>query len=146
MNQLDYRELSEKSQKQLRRQKAWLRGTYFATSVFLFVLFGILSLNVLSVDDAKIMMFVGWLVTLVFFATNVASDSGIFDNFMKKQVMSQVISQEMLERAQAELMRDEKPKRENLQDEYGGGEDEIMELGDDGELVPVRRASQRKKN
>lgn len=140
-DQLDYRSLNEKVEKKFRQQKTMMRYLFLGISAFMLVLFALLS-STMHNADAAIMLGIGWFTTLTFFGMTTLFDSGLVDQSMKKQLMSQVISQELVERAHEELMHaHEKPKRENfstqrLSDEY----EDMIELGDDGEYPEQKRA------
>ncbi len=141
-NQIDYQALNQEVETQTKKIKNFLRGTYLIISTGMFGLFGLISLTSGQPETAAGMMSMGWLTTLIFYWISGLADFGIMDKAIKQQALQRAMNKQMLANMQAAMEYGaEKPKRdgavERLSDQ--SGEEHVMEISDDGELIPAKR-------
>ena len=143
MAEIDYQALNERVDQSLRKRKKIVRNVFFGLSVFMFILFTVLSLTAFagtplmpsrgfenSQDAAIFMLIVGWLTTLMFHGFGVLFDSGVFDQSMRAQIVIPQMGMAMVEQMDAATA--EKPKRTDHLEEADAAD--VVELTDDGEL------------
>jgi fatty-acid desaturase len=132
---IDYQELNERVEKALQRRKNLTKGIMFIMSIFIFVLFaviawlmaaGVLEGGSISNPDmdnltgAMIMLTMGGLMSLVFNGIAHATGSRMFDKQLRSQVLMEEFGQMKRKRSEERL-----------------SEEEVVELSDDGEFIPV---------
>jgi Tfp pilus assembly protein PilN len=151
---IDYQALNERVEQQLQKRKRFVRYIMFAMSIFMVVLFSIIAWGIYSgsevalaaadlptenpTDAAMVMLTLGGIMAVMMNGIGLMVDSGIGDKQMRSQVLSEELGQAVKNLA---MSQSEKPKRSaetNLSDAQN---EQVMEISDDGELVPVERRS-----
>jgi hypothetical protein len=139
---MDYEELNERVEQALERRKNLMRIAMYATSVFIFVLFVVLAWLIASgsldaatvtkpdmdnVTAAMILLTIGGFTTLVFNGIGMLVETKGFEKQIRKEVLVEQFGDNLQELATMKRKRSE----ERLTDET------VMEISDDGELIPV---------
>ncbi|MDX1995363.1 MAG: hypothetical protein SF029_23465 [bacterium] len=151
---IDYQALNERVELQLQKRKRLVRYLMFAMSIFMVVLFSIIAWGIYSgsevamamsdlptenpTDAAMVLLMLGGIMAVMMNGIGLMVDSGIGDKQMRSQVLSEELGQAVKNLAMAQS---EKPKRSaeaNLDDAQN---DQVMEISDDGELIPIERRS-----
>jgi hypothetical protein len=142
MDNIDYHELNERVEQALERRKNITRIAMYATSVFIFVLFVVLAWLIASgvldaatvtnpdmdnVTAAMILLTIGGFMTLVFNGIGMLVETKGFEKQMRSQVLVEQFGDNLQELATMKRKR----FTERLEDEA------IVEISDDGELIPV---------
>lgn len=139
---MDYEELNERVEQALEQRKRITRIAMYATSVFIFLLFLVLAwliasgaLDAASVTNpdmdnitaAMIMLTIGGFMTLVLNGIGLMVGTKGFDRQMRRQVLVEQFGDNLEELATMKRKRSE----DRLADET------VVEISDDGELIPV---------
>ncbi|XWX03722.1 hypothetical protein VZO05_14540 [Aggregatilineales bacterium SYSU G02658] len=135
MESIDTEELQARTEAGLARHKKLIPLIMFPASVVIYVLFMALALTAgmaQGAGDAVAMALIGGFMALVINGITMLTMGGAFDQTLRPQILAQEM---------AKMLQDHKrkipPKR--LEDELID-EEEVVMLGDDGELYRQRRA------
>lgn len=131
MTQLDYHKLDEEINKKLYHQKVSMHRTAFLLSVFLSGVIFLFIVVAAPYGTLISFLLLGWFTTFTLFGITTLVESGICDNFMKKQILSDIIDEEMLQSIQVEI-RNNYEKMQRSDDEYNAS----TELGDNIDHKP----------
>lgn len=153
MDNLDYQNIRDQVEAEVKRRKVIGRWTMFGVHVLIFVLFLIISWALvlanpdysalLTGEDspllgAMLMLSIGWGTGIFMHGMSLFMDSGAAERQMRNQAITRAVGQEILERAAAEA---EKPKRRLQHELAEDSAEDIVELSDDGELIARERRS-----
>ncbi len=123
---------------ELRKSKRWQRWFYFGMNVFFFLLFGAISIALLSAEPglqslsrpavgtlvgALVVLFAGWGSGLLMHFFHVLTEAGVFDKYYQDRMIVRELGKQLINQAAQSMV--EKPKR-------SAGE---LHLSDDGELI-----------
>lgn len=144
--EMDYKGIKERVEKQLRREKFWLRLFLLGLTVVLFVIFGVMAWQqfnggvlpplsewsnypgkISTVDgptSAMMLMTGGWLVAIIMQVIMLILDTQVGERKMREQIMGREVNREMARLGLDDL--EEQSKRKGM-----------MRLTDDGELEAV---------
>lgn len=155
MNPPNYAEIKARVDRRVEQQTRIVPWVLFVVNILIFIIFFAIALGIASTPEAQatlaaaedlsaaiILPFIGWALATAYFGMSLAfSSSKGFLNQMRQQILSRemgsVMYDQLARAAEAEVRGDEgdaamrlsKPKRE--------GEDRVVEIGDDGELIEV---------
>jgi hypothetical protein len=142
MQTLDNATLRERLDDAVRREKQRMRGICFGVSLFMFIVFLLISILVVANTDIPIrdvngivspllapliMLGIGWFSTVLFQGALLLMDMGVMDRGLRDRMIAQEMGRQLYEQAAGAY---EKPKRQF---------DDAIEyaVSDDGELVEV---------
>jgi hypothetical protein len=147
MDNIDYHELNERVEQALERRKNLTRIAMYATSVFIFLVFVILAWLIASgaldaatvtnpdmdnVTAAMILLTIGGFMTLVLNGIGMLVGTKGFEKQIRREVLVEQFGDNLQELATMKRKRSE----ERL------GDETVMEISDDGELIPVEERKQ----
>lgn len=153
---LDYEALNEQVNRAVNRRRMAAKVVFFVLSLFMFVLFMIIgwgmvlsgnaegAISALGSGDANpvfggmFMLSMGWLTTLVFQGLALIFDTPAGEKSIRREVVSQQVGEQLLQQMGA----GEKPKRDDAADRLAHA-DEMVELTEDGELIPLEEQQRR---
>jgi hypothetical protein len=128
-NQIDYAAVREETEEQLRKRKNIMRWVFFAVNLIIYGLFLILGWSMFGTTTLPeeaigggVLLSVAGFMGILFQFITLMVDTKQGEEQMRKQIMSEVLSAQILRMGSA--AEKDKPKRE-------------MTLTDDGELEPV---------
>jgi hypothetical protein len=137
MESFDMEELHTRTEAELARHKKLMPLVLFPFSVMLYVLFAFIALSVGQTEDpgfAVAMALIGGFMALVMNGVSLLTLGGVFDQSLRPQVMARVM---------AEMLQEQRSgKRKNALtrlEEADAASDDVVMLGDDGELYRQRR-------
>ncbi|GEM_PF-4180453 len=137
INDLDINELNDRVETELAQQKKIVPGVMLAISLFVLVVFSIISVGMASDGDSEVALFMaimGGAMAVFFQFMSFVITSGIADTSMRTQLVSRAMAKML-----SELPKRKKGLRNQLDDEIPVDEGEVVMLGDDGELKRARR-------
>lgn len=156
--QVDYETLNEQIDRSVRRRRVGAKIIFFIVSLVMFLIFLLIAWGMVSSGEVSVaisgltsannsnpifgalfMLSIGWLTCLVFQGLALLLDAPFSERAIRREVLSQELGQQLLNQMQAA----EKIKREDsarLSAVEGAPDGEtIVELGEDGELIPLER-------
>ncbi len=139
MESFDMEELHTRTEADLARHKKLVPLVLFPISVLLYLLFAFIALSVGQTEPRGFdvaMALVGGIMVLMTNGISLLTLAGVFDQTLRPQIMARIMSEMMQEQRSGK--RKLAPTR--LEDEAAAlASDEVVMLGDDGELYRQRR-------
>lgn len=143
MNEIDYQDLAQRVDKNVKNQKAATRWVFFGFNVVFFLLSLFITMSVFSqnavlltpeireaLDGAIAAPFAFWAMTILFNLMSALFDSGVFDKNLRATATTQALSEQLNETALQQMS--EKSKRNSAR-----LESDAVTINDEGELVPL---------
>jgi hypothetical protein len=139
MNSIDSQDLSERVQKYVQRQKAFMRWGFFVSHVFLFAISLFIGIGTFSetywadipepLQTVMIFPLVLWFIALMFHLGSTLAGGGILDRQLAAQGVTKELGKQFIEQQLG--MIGDKPKRDtsHLDADY-------VTINEEGELVP----------
>lgn len=138
MESLDIEELHTRTEADLARHKKLIPLVFFPLSVLLYLLFAFIALSVGQTEPRgfdMVMALMGGFMALLMNGISLLTLGGVFDQTLRPQIMARIMAQMIHEQRSGK--RKAAPSR--LEDE-AAAPDEVVMLGDDGELYRQSRS------
>ncbi len=138
MEPFDMEELNTRTEADLARHKKLMPLVFFPFSVLIYALFAFIALSAGPTEEpgfAVAMALIGGFMALMINGVSLMTVGGLFDQALRPQIMARVMAQMVQEQAGGKR----KHTAKRLEDEEIASDDVVM-LGDDGELYRQHRA------